>query len=111
MKTRELSMGEKQAVLKLRGDGNQSENIVETLAIASTTILNVLKEKETIGVLSNRCRTGRPRKTSAVDDRNSVRTVKKQDQRHHNNLQRAGVKVSQSTFHRRLQEQKYRGYT
>lgn len=28
-----------------------------------------------------------------------------------NNLQRAGVKVSQSTVRRRLQDQNYRGYT
>ena len=47
--------------------------IAQTLAIASTTIWNVLKKKETTGVLSNRRRTGRPRKTAAVDDRNIVK--------------------------------------
>ncbi len=89
--------------------------IAQTLAIASTTIWNVLKNRETTDVLSNRPRTGRPRKTSVVDDRNIVTDVKKDPKTTvsviRNNLQRAGVKVSQSTVRRRLHEQKYRGYT
>ncbi|MDF4264986.1 helix-turn-helix domain-containing protein, partial [Vibrio parahaemolyticus] len=68
MKTRELSMGEKEAIVNVREDGQSIRAIAQTLAIASTTIWNVLKKKETTGVLSNRRRTGRPRKTSAVDD-------------------------------------------
>ncbi len=67
------------------------------------------------GVVSNTPRTGRSRKTSAVDDRNIVTAVKKDPKTTvsdiSNNLQRAGVKVSQSTVRRRLHEQKYRGYT
>ena len=85
------------------------------MPIASTTIWNVLKKKETTGVLSNRRRTGRPRKTTAVDDRNIVRAVKKDPKTTvvgiSNKLQRAGVKVSLSTVRRRLHEQKYRDYT
>lgn len=85
------------------------------MAIDSTTIWNVLKKKETTGVLSNRRRTGRPRKTAAIDDRNIVRAVKKDPKTtvsdNSNNLQRARVKVSQCTVHRRLHEQRYRGFT
>lgn len=77
MKTRELSMGEKQAIVKLRKEGKSTRAIGQTLGIASTTIWNVLKKKETTGVLSNRRPTGRPRKTTVVDDRNIVRAVKK----------------------------------
>ena len=73
-------------------------NWVCTLAIASTTICNVLKKKETTDVLNDRHGTGRPRKTSTVDDRNIVRAVKKDPKTTvsniSNNLQRAGVKVS-----------------
>ncbi len=58
---------------------------------------------------------GRSRKTSEVDDRNIVTAVKKDPKTTvsdiSNNLQRAGVKVSQSTVRRRLHEQKHRGYT
>ncbi len=50
-----------------------------------------------------------------VDDRHNVTAVKKDPKTTvsdiSNNLQRAGVKVSQSTVRRRLHEQKYRGYT
>ncbi len=115
MKTRELTMGEKQATLKLREDGKSIRAIAQTLIIARTTSLNVLKKTETSGVLNNRRRSGRPRKTSAVDDRNIVRAVKKNPKTTvsdiTNNLQRAGVKVSQPAVRRRLQEQKFRGYT
>ena len=65
--------------------------------------------KETAGVLSNKHWTGRPRKTTAADDRNIVWAVKKNPKT--NNLHRAGVKESQSTLRRRLREQVYRGYT
>ncbi len=92
-----------------------NQTIAQTLAIASATIWNLLRKKETTGVLSNTPRTGRSWKTSAVDDRNIVTAVKKYPKPTvsdiSNNLQRAGVKVSQSTVRRRLHEQKYRGYT
>ena len=50
-------------------------------------------------------------KTTAVDDRNIVRAVKKNPKTSvrivTNNLHRAGVKESQSTIQRRLREQQY----
>ena len=46
MKTRELSMGEKQAILKLRKKGKSIRAIGQTLGIASTTIWNVLNKKK-----------------------------------------------------------------
>lgn len=67
-----------------------------------------IAKKETFGVLRNRYRTGRPRKTTAVDDRNIVRAVRKKPKTTVsdilNNLHRAGVKVSSSTVRRRLCE-------
>ena len=62
--------GEKQAILKLRKEGKSIRAIAQALGIACTTTWNVLKKKETPGILSNRPRTDRPRKTTAVDDRN-----------------------------------------
>lgn len=62
---------------------------------------NVLKKKETTGVLRNTQQTAWPRKTTAIDDRNVVRAVKntpKTSVSHiTNNLHNAGVKVSQYT--------------
>eukprot|EP00064_Thunnus_orientalis_P000139 superscaffoldBa00000006_g139 len=101
MKTR-VSMGEKQAILKLRKEGKSIRAIGQTLGIASTTIWIVLKKKETTGVLNNRHRTGRPRKTTVVDDRNIARVAKKNPKTSvshiTNDLHSAEVKVSQSTF-------------
>ena len=47
MRTAELSMGETQAIMKLREEGKSVGAIAQTLAIASTTIWNVLRKKET----------------------------------------------------------------
>ena len=47
-----------QKLLNLREDGKSMRAIVQTLAIATTTTWNVLKKKETTGVLSNRRWTG-----------------------------------------------------
>uniref|UniRef100_A0A3B1IQX0 Transposase Tc1-like domain-containing protein n=1 Tax=Astyanax mexicanus TaxID=7994 RepID=A0A3B1IQX0_ASTMX len=115
MKTRELSMREKQAILKHRKEGKSIRAIGKTLGIATTTIWNVLKKKETTGVLSNRRRTGRPRKTTPTDERRIVLAVKKNPKttvsQITSDLHRAGVKVSQSTVRRRLREQTYGGHT
>ena len=43
--------------------------------MACTTTWNLLKKKETAGILSNRHRPGRPRKTTEVDNRNIVRNT------------------------------------
>lgn len=48
-KARELSVGEKQAIVMLR------RAIAQTLTIASKTFWNVLKKKAVTGVPSNRC--------------------------------------------------------
>ncbi len=55
-------MGEKRAIVKLREEDKIKQTIAQTLAIASTTIWNLLRKKETTGVLSNTPRTGRSRK-------------------------------------------------
>lgn len=92
-------MAEKQTILKLNEEGKSIRAIAQTLGIATTTIWNVLKKKKTTGVLSNKHRTGRPRVTTAIDDRNIVRAVKKNPKTTVTditaNLHRAGVKVSQ----------------
>ena len=56
--------------MKLTEDRKSIRAFAQTLAVASTITWNVLRK-------SNTRQTGKPSKTSAVDDRNSVRTVKK----------------------------------
>lgn len=102
---RKLSIGEKQAILKLRKEGKSTRAIGQTLGIANTTIWNVQKKKKTTGGLSNRYRTGRPRKTTTVDVRNIVRAVRKKPQNNRditNNPCSTEVKVSQFTIRRSL---------
>lgn len=105
-------MKEKQDIVKLKKEGKSIRAISQELGIANTTVWNVLKKHETTGLLTTRHRTGRPRKTSAVDDRKIVRAVKKNPQTTvssiTNSLLLAGVNISQSTVRRRLREQKYR---
>ena len=72
MKNRQLSLGERQVNWSL-----EKRAIAQTLWTACTTTWKVLIKKETADVLSNRHGTGRPRKTTAVDERNIVRYVKK----------------------------------
>ena len=52
----------------------------KNLDFTSTTIWNVLKKNKTTGELRTRHQTVGPRKTTAVDDRNIVRAVKKKTQ-------------------------------
>lgn len=59
-------MGQKEIIWKPREEGN-----------CNKTIWNILKKKETIGVLNNRHQTGQPRVTTAVCDRNILIPVKK----------------------------------
>lgn len=72
-----MHLKKKQAILKLRKEGKSIRAIVQTSGIADTTIWNVLEKKETSGVLSNRHRTGQPRKITTDDVRNIVRAVRK----------------------------------
>ena len=53
----------------------ESEPLHKYLGIACTTTWNVVKKKAAI--VSNSHQTGRPKKATAVDDRNIVRAVKK----------------------------------
>ena len=69
VKTRELFIGEKLAILMLIEDWKSIRAIAQTLAIASTTIWNVLKKKETTGVLSRRRSTGRHRKQQLTTEK------------------------------------------
>lgn len=75
MKTRELFLEEKQAIFELRNERKSIRDIEQTLFIVKTRIWNVLKSKETNGVLSNIHRTDQPRKTTAVEYIKHVRAV------------------------------------
>ncbi len=115
MRSKELSLSVKQAIIRLKKQNKPIREIAKTLGVAKTTVWNILKKKERTGELSNTKRPGRPRKTTVVDDRRILSLVKKTPfttvSQIKNTLQEVGVCVSKSTIKRRLHQSEYRGFT
>ncbi len=115
MRSKELSLSVKQAIIRLKKQNKPIREIAKTLGVAKTTVWNILKKKERTGELSNTKRPGRPRKTTVVDDRIILSLVKKNTLHNScqikNTLQEVGVCVSKSTIKRRLHQSEYRGFT
>ncbi len=115
MRSKELSLSVKQAIIRLKKQNKPIREIAKTLGVAKTTVWNILKKKERTGELSNTKRPGRPRKTTVVDDRRIIFLVKKTPfttvGQIKNTLQEVGVCVSKSTIKRRLHQSEYRGFT
>ena len=114
MKSKELSLSLKKAIIRLKNQNKPIREIAKTLGVAKSTVWYILKKKERTGELSNTKRPGRPRKTSVVDDRRILSLVKKNPfttvGQIKNTLQEVGVSVSKSTIKRRLHRSKYRGF-
>ncbi len=77
MRSKELSLSVKQAIIRLKKQNKPIREIAKTLGVAKTTVWNILKKKERTGELSNTKRPGRPWKTTVVDDRRILSLVKK----------------------------------
>ncbi len=77
MRSKELSLSVKQAIIRLKKQNKPIREIAKTLGVAKTTVWNILKKKERTGELSNTKRPGRPRKTTVVDDWRILSLVKK----------------------------------
>ncbi len=115
MRSKELSLSVKQAIIRLKKQNKPIREIAKTLGVAKTTVWNILKKKERTGELSNTKRPGRPRKTTVVDNRRILSLVNKTPfttvGQIKNTLQEVGVCVSKSTIKRRLHQSEYRGFT
>ena len=113
MRSKELSLSVKKAIIWLKNLNKQIREIAQTLGVAKSTVWNILKKKERTGELSNTKRPRRPRKTTVVDDRRIISLVKKNPFTTvgQNTLQEVGVCVSKSTIKRRLHQSEYRGFT
>ncbi len=110
MRSKELSLSVKQAIIRLKKQNKPIREIAKTLGVVKTTVWNILKKKERTSELSNTKRPGRPRKTTVVADRRILSLVKKTPfttvGQIKNTLQEAGVCVSKSTI-----KSEYRGFT
>ena len=72
MKSKELSLSVKQAIIRLKNLNKPIREIAKSLGVAKSTVWYILKKKERTGELSNTKRPGRPRKTTVVDDRRII---------------------------------------
>ncbi len=115
MRSKELSLSVKQAIIRLKKQNKPIREIAKTLGVAKTTVWNILKKKKRTGELSN---TKRPRKTTENNcggwpknyfpgEETPFTTVGQIK----NTLQEVGVCVSKSTIKRRLHQSEYRGFT
>ena len=115
MRSKELSLSVKQAIIRLKNLNKPIREIAKTLGMAKSTVSNILKKKECNSELSNTKRPGRLWKTTVVGDRIIISLVKKNlfttVGQIKNSLQEAGVCVSKSTIKRRLHQSEYRGFT
>ncbi len=115
MRSKELSLSVKQAIIRLKKQNKPIREIAKTLGVAKTTVWNILKKKERTGELSNTKRPGKTTENNCGDDRRILSLVKKPPfttvGQIKNTLQEVGVCVSKSTIKRRLHQSEYRGFT
>ncbi|CAJ0935833.1 unnamed protein product [Ranitomeya imitator] len=77
MRSKELSMQVKQAILRLRKQKKPIREIAAILGVAKSTVWYILRKKESTGELINAKRPGNPQKTTVVDDRRIISMVKR----------------------------------
>ncbi|KAI2655894.1 Transposon Ty3-I Gag-Pol polyprotein [Labeo rohita] len=77
MRSKELSMQVKEAILKMRKQKKPIREIATILGVAKSTVWYILRKKESTGELSNAKRPGRLWKTTVVDDRRIISMVKR----------------------------------
>ena len=111
MKSKELSLSVKQAIIRLKNRIKPIREIAKTLGVAKSTVWYILKKKERTGELSN---------TKTTENncggwwKNYFPGEEKPfhnswpDQEH---FQMVGVSVSKSTIKRGLHQSKFRGFT
>ncbi|KAJ8353878.1 hypothetical protein SKAU_G00214450 [Synaphobranchus kaupii] len=110
-----VSMSVKQAIMKLKNENKTIRDIAEAVDLPKSTVWNIVKKQERTGELRNGKPSGRPRKTTVVDDQKILSIVKKKPfstvEEIKNTLQDTGVDVSATTIKRRLQQHNYRWVT
>ena len=106
MRSKELSLSVKQAIIRLKNQNKPIREIAKTLGVAKSTVWNILKKKERTSELSNTKRPGRPLwwMTEEFFPWWRVGQIK-------NTLQEVGVCVSKWIIKRRLHQSEYRGFT
>ena len=112
MGSQRLTLGMRQAVVELIKAGKTYKEIAEQLGISKGTISKTMQRYEELGTYENRYASGRPRMTTASDERNLIRTVRKNRTLSSSALSTTwyltnGQKASPRTVRRRLQAANY----
>ena len=112
MRSKELSLSVKQAIIRLKNLNKPIREIAKTLCVAKSTVWNILKKKECSATPKDPEDHG---KKTEVDDRIILSLVQKNPfttvGKINNTLQEVGVCVSKSTIKRKLHQSEYRGFT
>ena len=116
VKKGELSIEDRAGILTLHKAGYSTRQIVKKLGntVSQTTVVYTIKLYRETGSFKSRSRSGRPRATSAVEDRHTVVKSKRKrlltapDQKSELNSTRS-TRVSTSTIQRRLREEGLKG--
>lgn len=108
MKSKEISMPVKEAIIALKKENKSLREIAKTLGVAKSTIWYILKKKECTGELGNVKRPGRPRKTPKEDDGKILSLVKKNglttSRQFRKTLEEVGAPMSKSTIKKCLDQ-------
>lgn len=101
MKSKELSMPVKEAIIALKKENKSLREIARALGVAKSTIWYILKKKESTGKLCNVKRPGRPRKSPKVADGKILSLAKKKSlttsKQFRKTLEEVGAPMSKST--------------
>ena len=111
-RTTQLSKEKQQSIITLRQEGQSIRKISRTLNVSSSAVAKTIKRYDETGSHEDRPRTGRPRVTSAAEDKfirvTSLRNrqlTAPQIRAHINALQSSSSRhISTSTVQRRLRE-------
>lgn len=114
VKFRELSMEERNKIIKLHEKGIKPFIIVEKTHFKKSTVRNVIKKWTTTGSVANRQRRGRPRATTTREDRKIVQLAQGDRRITLDKLTKSAqndhkIIVSRGTIKRRLHEVNLRG--
>ncbi|KAG9274678.1 uncharacterized protein LOC103022935 [Astyanax mexicanus] len=106
-RTKEVSMDRKRTIVTLRNEKKSIREIGKILGVSKSTVAYVLRKNASTGDISNRKRTGRPKKTTDADDQIILSIMMKNPQtpiqQIRDTLKEVGREVSMTTIRRKLQ--------
>ncbi|XP_072543322.1 uncharacterized protein [Salminus brasiliensis] len=105
-KSKEVSMDRKQTIVDLRNQKKSIREIGQIMGLSKSTVAYILRKNASTGDVSNKKRSGRPKKTTEEDDQIILSIMTKNPrtpvQQIRNTLKEVGREVSMTTIRRKL---------